>query len=167
MLDFLFGTRKQPDPTEDWPVLDHPTPALDCGRMAVGALPFGASLLDAVAFGKPDTFEWLEGSNCSLLHASKGYALEFGDGQLEAVAYFVGPDPHQPQSPRLCFSSPLVDGTPLSGSSTRDELEAAFGKPTVVDEDENETVLRFNHGGLELECELNAAGTLKRLAAWI
>lgn len=148
-------------------MLDHPAPALDCGRMAVGALPFGASLLDAAAFGKPDSFQWLEGSTCLLLHAAKGYALEFSDGRLESVAYFVGPDPHQPQSPQLRFSSPLVDGAPLSSSSTRDELEAAFGKPTEVDEDEDETVLRFNRGGLELECELNAAGTLKRLAAWI
>ena len=167
MLRALFGKRPPPDPTAGWPQLDTPTPNLDSSRKSVGTLPFGASLLDAKIFGRPDAFQWLQGTDCSLLYASKGFELEFASGHLESIAFFVGPDACQPESPLLTFCSPSVDSIPLSHASTRSQAEAAFGSPTQVDEDEDETIILILRNGLELEFEFSPSGTLKRLSAWI
>ena len=161
LLDLLSGRRV--DPTAAWPVRDYDVPAVDLSRMPFGALRFGASLQEALYFGRPESFSWSRKDYCELLYARGGFQLDFERGNLSYVAFFVGQDACLPDHPALSFTKPRIKGGgQLTQETRKDDLQKLFGSIESEDVDSEETILTFLRSGVTLEFELNAEGYLKR-----
>lgn len=152
-----------PDPTTDWPRLSVSAPAIDSSRGAVGELHFGDDIQSARKFGRPERFRWTQPAYCELLYAKRGFQLDFDSGRFAYAAFFVGPDACLLEASSLAFSTPRVDSTLLSQSTTLKEIEAAFGVPSSQDREDDETVLFYARRSVTLEFEASAARMLKRV----
>ncbi len=154
-----------PDPTQAWPHLSVSAPVLDIDGGRVGALRFGAQLDEARVFGRPTRFHWSGRRYGQLLYAGAGFQLDFDEGRLAYVAYFVGPDESLPD-PRVVFCRPaLSSGLTLGPAFGRAEIARAFGAASV-DQDASEAVITWRASVVTVELELDAAGQLKRLNAF-
>jgi hypothetical protein len=157
----LFGRR--PDPTWDWPIEVPAVPDLDLSRMALGSLRFGDAVEAARGLGRPDRFRWKDGGYCELLYARAGFQLDFEDGRLCYMAFFIGADADGPSHPALSPSEPRIRGeSPLTAETGKDDLQRRFGPPGSEDSDDDETVLYYRRDRVTMEFELDGMGHLKR-----
>jgi hypothetical protein len=156
-----------PDPTQAWPVVRlATTPVLDIDGGLVGSLRFGCPLEEARrVFGKPTRFRRNGRRYGQLLYAGAGFQIDFDEGRLAYVAYFIGPDECLPD-PSVVFCRPtLASGLTLGPAFGRAEIDRAFGGASV-DQDATETVFTWRASAVTVEIELDAAGLLKRLNAF-
>ncbi len=149
----------------DWPAPPEVLPTLDLATGALGPLRFGAPLDDIRAFGRPDRHTPIPPHSHDFLYAPLGLSVEFDeDAGLDYLAFLIAPDSYDPKHPRLRHCAPhLSTGQVLGPATTEADLRRLFGAPTHDDRDEDETILYHLAHGLRIECELNPAGTLKRL----
>ncbi|PKL41528.1 MAG: hypothetical protein CVV41_18230 [Candidatus Riflebacteria bacterium HGW-Riflebacteria-1] len=161
-FDFLFGNKE--DPTKDWPVTDFSTPDFVMQEQSFGRLHFGCELADAQHFGRPDLFVWRDNDYCELVYACHGFQLDFEEGRLCYIAFFIGPDSCLPNLPGMVFSQPCFEKVAqFTQKTTSQDLVDLFGEPISEDFDSEEIVRNFVHSRLVFECELTPEGFLKRL----
>jgi hypothetical protein len=108
ILDRVFGRRA--DPTKDWPTEVGEAPECDLSRMAFGPLCFGSPIEAARCFGRPDRFRWKTGDYCELLYARAGFQLDFEEGRLVYVAFFIGEDESSSLHPTAATAQPRLRG---------------------------------------------------------
>jgi hypothetical protein len=132
----------------------------------VGELRFGSLFDQAQVFGRPESFRRHSEQYCELLYSAAGFQIDYEQGKLAYVAYFIGPDTHLPAEQVVFCTPKLSSGLLLTRSTSEQELTASLGKPASVDRDSDETVLCYKCGMLTLEFELSGAGELKRLNAY-
>ncbi len=161
ILDF-FGWGRE-DPTKDWPVVEFDMPEFDLKDLSFGPLHFGCEFDLVHAFGRPDRFSWSGRDYCELVYARYGFQIDFEDGRLRYIAFFVGPDRHLPDRLEINFSQPSLKKTArFTAQTTADDLKQIFGEASSEDFDSDEIVLTFSRSGLALEFELTAEAALKR-----
>ncbi len=161
ILDFLGFGRE--DLTKDWPVLEFELPEFDLKDLSFGPVHFGCEFDLAHAFGKPDRFKWVGRNYCELLYARYGFQIDFEDGRLRYIAFFIGPDESSPSHPRMAFSKPWLKKTVQFTDQTRaGDLKRVFGEAGSEDFDSDEIVITFFRSGLSLEFELTEKAFLKR-----
>ncbi len=142
VFDKLLGRN---DPTQDWPVVAGPAPAVQPSLMQFEAPRLGEPVEAARILGKPDAVTWRSrgGKELDLLYASKGLLLRFKADRLTELELFIGPKacdhpayvPAHPQAP---------DGTPLTPETTRAQIAEHVGKPEAKGSDDE--VLQIFHG---------------------
>ncbi len=158
-----FFVSKTADPTQEWPHSTLPLPVVDLDNRRFGALRFGDPLEKARYFGKPDRFRAIRNTYYELVYTRCGFQLDFDQGLLAYLAFFIGPDPSFPTSEKISFCQPSLLGGPiLSGKTHQAELLKWLGAPQLQDSDPDETVLYYHQAGMTLEFELNPKGYLKR-----
>src|SRR4051812_32368402 len=108
ILDHLFG--QPPDPTLAWGEGAPALPEFNLATMSFGSLCFGASLESAAFLGRPERFEWKRKGYAELLYAARGFQLDFDDGKLSSLAFFIGPDEFRPKHEALAFAQPRLRG---------------------------------------------------------
>lgn len=161
ILDRLFGRRA--DPTKDWPAEEGEAPECDLSRMAFGPLCFGSPIEAARCFGRPDRFRWKTGDYCELLYARAGFQLDFEEGRLAYVAFFIGEDESSSLHPTAATAQPRIrGGARLTSQVGRQELLDYFGVPVSEESSDDEAILYYGRGVVTMECELDANGHLKR-----
>jgi hypothetical protein len=170
LFDKLLG--KRPDPTAAWRVFCLPIPEIDAGTLKFGGLRIGDPIEAAAELGRPESFcATRRSSHCVLTYAAGGFFLEFYEGRLEYLAFYIGPDPSmEPLAKELkvTFASPRVrcasgEIVTLSCQSDRAAVERIFGPPESLDVDEDETILSYERPDVTMEFELEgASGRLKR-----
>jgi hypothetical protein len=166
LINRLLGRRAAP--TADWGVFVPPMPVLDLSRMRFGSLGFGDGFEAAAFLGRPDRCVWTQDGYCELLYAGGGFQLDYDGGRFSYLAFFIGPDRHQPDHPALAFSAPRLCGDPyndvgLSQNTDRQLLERMFGPPGKVDAAADETILNYTRKGVAMEFEMDGVtGLLKR-----
>ena len=151
----------------DWPEATDVAPVLNLAERKIGPLRFGASIEEARALGRPDLAKNSQPApgTSELLYPRLGLLLAFDDAQgLDYAAFLVAPDRHDPRHPNLRHQPvTLSSGARLTAQTTEAELIKIVGAPREIDRDDDETVLSHVLHGLQIECELTPAGTLKRL----
>ena len=161
ILDFLFGGKE--DLTREWPVNDFEMPDFDLSDLSFGPLHFGCEFDLAHAFGRPDQFRWSGRDYCELLYARHGFQIDFEDGRLRYIAFFIGPDACLPGHPQLAFAQPwLKKIAQFTPKTSADELKQVLGEASSEDFGNDEIVLTFERSGLLLEFELTPKACLKR-----
>ncbi|EKD81463.1 MAG: hypothetical protein ACD_39C01795G0002 [uncultured bacterium] len=161
ILDFLLG--RQEDLTKDWPVRDFVMPDFDLASMTFGPLHFGCELACAQFFGRPDLFTWKGKDYCKLLFARAGFQIDFEDGHLCYIAFFIGPDEFLPEHQALVFSQPnLAQGRRFNRQTSTADLKKFLGEVESEDIDSDEIIITFLRSGITLEFELTTDGFLKR-----
>ncbi|PKN30460.1 MAG: hypothetical protein CVU64_03280 [Deltaproteobacteria bacterium HGW-Deltaproteobacteria-21] len=160
-VDRILGRRA--DPTEAWLVYEDEPPSVDLSKMAFGPLRFGAELQEAQFLGKPDSFKWSCKNYCELLYARRGFQIDFENGKLCYLAFFIGQDDCLPKHPALKLSKPQIrGGVKLTQETCVDDLRKAIGPAESADADDEETILTYCRSGITLEFEVNTKGLLKR-----
>lgn len=167
LLDRLLGRR--PDPTLGWGRLRLPLPDFDFTKMQFGLLEFGDAIEAAAFLGRPDCFEWTQSAYCELLYAAAGFQIDFDDGKLAYLAFFIGPDHCMPAHEKLAFSRPRLrgcvpDDVRLSRDTDLAQLERLFGKAESVDAEPKETILYYSRAAVMMEFEMD--GKSRRLKRW-
>jgi len=126
-----------------------------------GDLKFGAPLEDAMSFGRPVRFRWIQKDYCELLYARRGFQIDFEDNRFASAAFFMDQHVAEPDvaggfDPAL-LNLVLRDDNigELSRRSTRDVITGYFGSPSQIDSDTDETILTFEVAGLTLEFEMH------------
>ena len=149
----------------DWPVTTDQALPLDIAARSIGPLSFGASLEEARVLGRPSRIERINRETLELFYAPLGLLLQFDDAEkFEYAAFLIAPDRCDPRHAKLRHQPVrLSTGPLLTAQSTEPELVRLFGAPREVDRDEKETVLHHVSQGVQIECELSSAGTLRRL----
>ncbi|PKL44085.1 MAG: hypothetical protein CVV42_19675 [Candidatus Riflebacteria bacterium HGW-Riflebacteria-2] len=161
ILDFLFGGKE--DPTKEWPVQEFAMPDFDLSDMSFGPLHFGCELSLAYVFGRPDLFTWRGSDYCELLYARHGFQIDFENGCLRYIAFFIGPDSLLPDHPKMVFAKPWLKKIAQFTSATNaDGLKKILGDASSEDFDNDEIILTFSRSGLLLEFELTTEAFLKR-----
>ena len=151
------------DPTEAWADASAAAPGFDWSELRLGRLAFGDPLECAESLGRPDRFRWTQPGYCELLYARAGFQIDFDRGRFAYLAWFIGPDPANPELPDMSYASPALDEElALTRETSMDDLRAHLGPPSSEDADDDETVLFYAGGGVVLEFEFDAAGRLKR-----
>ena len=144
-------------------VIEFEMPEFDLTDLSFGPLHFGCELDLAHAFGRPDQFKWSGRNYCELLYARYGFQIDFEEGRLRYIAFFIGPDACLPDHPEMTFSQPCLKKTAkFTAQTTADNLKQIFGEASSEDFDSDEIVLTFSRSGLALEFELTAEAVLKR-----
>lgn len=167
ILDLILGRRK--DPTREWGKTISELPEYDLEQMRFGTLRFGDPINAASSLGRPEQFQFIQAEYCELIYASLGFQIDFEEGRLACILFFIGPDEFQPKDPKLRFSKPRVRGclsknVQLSEAVDRSELERMFGSPKSVDVDDDETILFYELRGTTMEFEFD--GKTGRLKLW-
>jgi hypothetical protein len=149
----------------DWPEARDFAPILNIAERKISGLRFGSSIEEARVLSRPDGGKQTRPDTNELLYARLALLLEFGDTEgLEYAAFFVAPDRHDPRHSNLRHQPvTLSTGEVLSAQTSEPELVRIFGAPREIDRDDDETVIFHRVHGMEVECELTTAGTLKRL----
>jgi hypothetical protein len=150
------------DPTRTWPQMAIAAPRVDSAQNAIGPLHFGEELAAARVLGRPASLRWTQPGYCELLYAPAGFQIDFDAGRLAYATFFIAADSGRPRGASIVFSTPVVDGTRLTGTLSMKRIEALFGMPAAKDVDEDETILNYLRGKLTIEFEGSAAG-LKRV----
>lgn len=165
-IDSLLGSHG--DPTADWKAPCLPIPDFDMEEMRFGELGFGDSIETAAFLGRPDRFNRRVRNHCELLYASGGFQIDFDEGGLSYLAFFIGPDGFLPKHGALRFSNPRLQGLSpgvarLSSGDDRASVERLFGKADSADVDEDETICFLLRRGIQMEFEFDGkSGRLKR-----
>lgn len=151
------------DPTETWPPASADVPAIDWSELRFGPIAFGDPLECAAGLGRPDRFRWTQPGYCELLYARSGFQIDFDRGRFAYLAWFIGPDPANPQHDAMNFGTPTLDEDfALTRDTHIEQVRARLGPATSEDVDDHETVLFYTGGGIVLEFEFDADGRLKR-----
>jgi hypothetical protein len=165
-LKRLFGLSD--DPTAEWPVLNPAAPPFDVRTRHIGPLPFGSPVADAVIFGRPDYFTGHPTNCAALIYAQSGFSLDYEEGRLVFVTYFVGPNEFAGRRAIAGASRPTVISA-LGASHEiyfdcpAETLTAALGTPGSAELEEEESILEWEIAELTVEAELNAQSQVKRL----
>jgi hypothetical protein len=161
-LKTLFGGGGAPDPTKDWPAPNPslPTPVLDLYNRRFGNLEFDVSGVESASFlGRPKGFKWESGKDCvDLYYRDMGYGVGFELNKF--VDLILAISPAGAGTNWTGYASPEIQAGEegvllLDRSTTREEIEGAFGKPDKLDEDdEEEAVLTYRRNHIQLEFEI-------------
>jgi hypothetical protein len=167
LLGRLFGARE--DPTAAWEIGAAPLPVFDLDTARFGTVGFGDGVEAARFLGKPDRVETGKRDSCSLLYGLRGFQMQFCEGKMVDLAFFLGQDEYGPKGISVTFCKLRVRGTALgdatvSGELDRSGIERLFGEPKSVDADGEETILFYTLREIRMEFELDEArgGKLKR-----
>lgn len=160
--------RRRTDPTREWAPFRPPAPDFDLRTMQFGTLRFGASFDEAAFLGRPDAITWTQPEYAEMLYARGGFQIDFDQGQLAYLAFFIGPDRHLPKHQAMTFSRPRLHGATPEGISLSPEVNRAFlesvlGPAESVDNESGEMILAYTRQGIVMEFEMTAGGVaLKR-----
>ena len=155
------------DVTKNWPVKQVDLPDLDLFDLSLGELELDSPIEVASGMGKPTCFEWADDNYCELIYARNGLELDYEDGKLCYMAFFIGDDEFVPDITELQYAELVVHNydkkTLFNNKTTKAELIDFLGRPISEDYDSDETILIFDFDGTCMECELNLDGMLKRI----
>jgi hypothetical protein len=157
LLDFLFGRR---DPALDWPLQPGLKLEVDLSDASLGGVKLNDPIERLSGLGPPENAK--PTAQTGYDYYSRG--LEIGadaSGRLQWFCCFWGA-PDRPRH-RLFEGAFLWKGrpVPIDGRTPAEEIVKLFGDPYHVDEDEEETILRYYLDGVEWELEFARGAGLR------
>lgn len=161
LLKKLFG---QPaPPCAEWPAVSCLPPEVDTRQNLIGKLAFGDHIQTASFFGRPTAFKNSSSGYLQMLYASAGFEIDFDNDQLAYAAFFLNHDEYIEWQEEIVFSSPIIDGICFNSKNKIEDVKNVYGPAFKIDETDDEIILFYRQGKLQIEFEANSDTSLKRI----